>query len=41
MGAWRASLDPADVQRSRSELDLIPAEVTDGMVRVAETHPDA
>ena len=27
MGAGSALLDPADVQRSRSELDLIPAQV--------------
>jgi hypothetical protein len=27
MGAWRASFDPANVQRSRSELNLVPAKV--------------
>ncbi len=27
MGAWRALLDPADVQRGRAELHLIPAQV--------------
>lgn len=27
MGAWGASLDPADMQRSRGELDLIPPQV--------------
>src|SRR5579862_8901801 len=27
MGAWGASLDPADVQRARSKLDLIPPQV--------------
>ena len=27
MGAWGASLDPADMQRARGELNLIPAQV--------------
>ncbi len=27
MGAWCALLDPADVQRGRGEVDLIPAQV--------------